>query len=163
MRRFFILSVLLGMFAITSPAIADSGKIIKVLPQFLDLKGRSAKSPSLFDRDAYQAWLRENPQERSGIRYAVQWKAKETFGTLKLRVELRGITRGSLAREKTIENELKSGSKFSRWENLDFAGEAYKDFGEVTAWRVTLWGGDTLIDEQTSFLWNNSDKAQPPS
>ena len=159
MRRFaFIL--LLGVLGFVLPAAADSGKIIKVLPQFLDSNGRAAKSPSLFDRDAYQAWLRENPKQRAGMRYAVQWKAKETFGALKLRVELRGMAEGKLPQEKTIEKQLESADRFSHWDNLELKGEDYKSFGEVTAWRVTLWSGDTLVDEQTSFLWQSPGKKE---
>jgi len=160
MRRLFIPLLLLGTLAIALPAAAATGKVIKVLPQFLDLKGRSAKSPSLFDRDAYQAWLRKNPKECSGIRYAVQWRGRPTFGTLKLRVELRGIAQGNLPREKTIEKELKSGGKSSHWDNLELKGDDYKEFGEVTAWRITLWDGDTLLDEQASFLWQQSAESE---
>jgi hypothetical protein len=32
-------------------------------------------------------------------------------------------------------------------------GENYKNFGELVAWRVTLWAGDQLLGEQKSFLW----------
>lgn len=145
--------VLLAAFVLAHPAAAATGKVVKVLPHFLDLNGRHAKSPSLFDRDAYQAWLRKNPSQRSGIRYDVQWRARDIFGTLKLRVELRGIAQGNLPREKTIETELKGANGSSHWGRLELKGDDYKAFGEVTAWRVTLWGGDTLIDEQTSYLW----------
>src|SRR6266478_5778960 len=68
---------------------AASHKVIKVLPQFLDREGRHAISPSLFDRDAYQEHLRRHPEERSGIRFAIQWKARDS-AQLKLRVEMRG-------------------------------------------------------------------------
>src|SRR5438132_3993220 len=30
---------------------------------------------SLYDRDAYQSWLRQNTNEVSGLRFAVQWKS----------------------------------------------------------------------------------------
>jgi hypothetical protein len=36
---------------------------------------------------------------------------------------------------------------------MRFDGDAYKQFGEVTAWRVSLWSGDQLLGEQKSFLW----------
>jgi len=88
MRRLTVLLLSLGLLAGLFPAAAATGKVIKVLPQFLDQKGRAAKSPSLFDRDAYQAWLRDHPKERSGIRYAVQWRAREPYGSVKLRLEV---------------------------------------------------------------------------
>jgi len=46
-------------------ADAVTGKVVKVLPFFLDAQGRIAKSPSLFDRDVYQAYLREHTNEVS--------------------------------------------------------------------------------------------------
>src|SRR5207249_4815919 len=46
---------------------AAAGRVVKVLPQFLDLKGRNTLSPSLYERDAYQAVLRRHPEQRSGM------------------------------------------------------------------------------------------------
>lgn len=153
MRRAFILLALIGCLAFVLPASAATGKVVKVLPHLLDLKGRHTKSPSLFDRDAYQAWLRQHPGERSGIRYDVQWRARDVTKTLKLRAELRGIAQGNLPREKTVELELTPAKGTARWDSLVVTGEDYKALGEVTAWRVTLWDGDQLVGEQKSFLW----------
>ena len=154
MRRLFI--VLLPVFLLTatlSAAAATTGRVLKVLPHFLDLKGRHALSPSLYDRDAYQAQLRQHPEQRSGLRFDVFWRAKSAGGaTLKLRVELRGIAQGNLPRQKTLETEVKPGW-LSRWTSLTLDGDDYKNFGEVTAWRATLWDGDHLVGEQKSFLW----------
>lgn len=146
-----ILSALL--LATAWSATAAPAKVIKVLPHFLDQKGRHALSPSLYDRDAYQAHLRQHPEERSGIRFDVNWKARSaSFSVLKLRVELRGIAEGDLPRQKILETEVKPGT-LGRWTALTLEGEEYKQFGEVTAWRVTLWDGDRLVGEQKSFLW----------
>jgi hypothetical protein len=40
------------------PAPAATGRLMKVLPEYLDAKGLTSLSPSLFERDAYQAILR---------------------------------------------------------------------------------------------------------
>ena len=70
---------------------------MKVLPQYLDLKGRNSVAPSLYERDAYQVYLRDHPDKRSGMRFFVQWKAKGPAAEpLKLRVELRGTAEGNL-------------------------------------------------------------------
>ena len=154
MRRLLLLMLppLLLATAISALA-ATTGRVIKVLPHFLDLKGRHALSPSLYDRDAYQAQLRQHPDQRSGIRFDVLWKAKASQeATLKLRVELRGIAQGNLPRQKTLETEGKPGW-LGRWTSLTIGGDDYKNFGEVTAWRTTLWDGDQLLGEQKSFLW----------
>ena len=41
----------------------------------------------------------------------------------------------------------------SHWTGLALKGDEYEQFGEVTAWRVTLWEGTQLLGEQKSFLW----------
>jgi len=127
---------------------------MKVLPHFLDANGRHTLSPSLYERDAYQAMLRQYPTNRSGIRFDVQWKAKDPpFGKLKLRIELRGIAQGNLPRQLVLEKEVEPGGWFSHWTSLPLIGGAYRDFGEVTAWRATLWNDSELLGEQKSFLW----------
>jgi hypothetical protein len=153
MRRALIPLVLLCSLLAALAGEVVTGKIIKVLPHFLDAKGRHCTSPSLFDRDAYQAWLRQHPKERSGIRYDVQWRARGATSPLLLRLELRGVAQGNLPRQKTIEAEVKAKWGFSCWSQLSLTGEDYKDFGEVTAWRLTLWSGSQLLSEQKSFLW----------
>jgi hypothetical protein len=161
MRRVLMAISILCLLATALPAgteptpakTAMTGRVIKVLPHFLDLKGRHTLSPSLYDRDAYQAQLRAQPEQRSGIRYDVQWKAKVPGDAkLTLRVEMRSDARGKTPVLKTLEKEVKPRG-FSRWTSIPFTGDDYKKFGDVTAWRVTLWNGDKLIGEQKSFLW----------
>jgi hypothetical protein len=133
---------------------AATGRVLKVLTFFLDSKGKQALSPSLYERDSYQAQLRLHPEHRSGMRIAVQWKARPpTWEPLKLRVELKGIAHGDLPRQLTLEEDVKTTGWFGRWTSITLAGDEYKAFGEVTSWRITLWEGKTLLSEQKSFLW----------
>lgn len=130
-----------------------TGKVIKVLPHLLDAQGRHTLSPSLYDRDAYQADLRKNPAKVSGIRFDVRWKASGAAKqTAVVRVEVRGPAKGNLPSELRLETTVEMGS-WSHWAVLKLDGQQYKDFGEITAWRVTLWTGDELLSEQKSFLW----------
>src|SRR5262245_61570881 len=77
-------------------AQAALGRINKVLPHYLDQEGRHTLAPSLFERDAYQARLRQNPSLRSAIRFDVNWKAVGApHSNLKLRLELRS-SKGNL-------------------------------------------------------------------
>jgi hypothetical protein len=153
MRRLVLFFLLCGIFAAAS-ARAATGRVIKVLPQFLDLQGRHTLSPSLYDRDAYQVVLRDHPEKRSGIRFAVQWKIHgEKTAQIKLRVELRGTAEGDLPSKMVLETALQRGGWFSHWTSLPVTGNNYTKIGEVTAWRVTLWEGDRLLSEQKSFLW----------
>ena len=154
MRR-LIFSLMLGSFlAAVFSTEAATGRVLKVLPQFLDLQGRQTLSPSLFERDSYQAYLRQHTNEVSGIRFAVQWQAGgSSFGPLKLRIEMRGAARGDQPGRSTLEYEIKPGGWFSHWTYLPVLGEDYKKFGRISAWRTTLWEGDQLLSEQKSFLW----------
>ena len=154
MRRSFIWLSLVGWLAVALSAQAATGRVIKVLPQFLDLKGRNSLTPSLYERDVYQAFLREHTNQCSGMRFYVQWKAKgQPAAPLKLRVELRGVARGDYPKQLVLEKPVEPGGWFSHWTEIDLVGEEYKDFGQVTAWRVTLWEGTRLLGEQKSFLW----------
>ena len=83
----------------------------------------------------------------------VNWRARAVPGTkVKIRVELRGTAKGNLPSQTTLETELPA-SATSKWTSLTLGGEDYKKFGEVTAWRATLWDGEQLVGEQKSFLW----------
>ncbi len=153
-RRTLLALVLLAALGLAFASSAATGKVIKVLPQFLDLKGRHAISPSLYDRDAYQAQLRAKPEERSGLRFDVHWKSSgRPLGALKLRLEVRGVSRGNFPKEMTFEKQVAAGSWFSTWTNFRITGETYRELGDVTSWRATLWEEDRLIGEQKSFLW----------
>lgn len=154
MRRLFICLTLVYWFALGLPVQAATGRVIKVLPHFLDLEGHNAISPSLYDRDAYQFFLRQHPEKRSAVRFDVQWKAKGPVrDTIKLRLELRGTAQGNLPRQLVLERSVEPGGWFRHWTSLTLGGDEYKDFGEVTAWRVTLWEKERLLGEQKSFLW----------
>src|SRR5256885_2815635 len=126
MHRSSICLCLLFSLALTLPAQAATGRIFKVLPHFLDLDGRNARAPSLYDRDAYQYFLREHPEKRSALRFDVQWKAKGPFSDqLKLRVEMRGVAQGNLPKQFVLEQPVEPSSWFSRWNGLSLAGEEY--------------------------------------
>ena len=132
---------------------AVTGRIVKALPLFLDLKGHDAISPSLFDRDAYQSYLRQHTNEISAVRFDILWKASDAQNEkLKLRVELRGIGAGGLPKQTVLEQEV-IPKFFRSWTSITLGGDDYKNFGEVVAWRVTLWSGDQMLGEQKSFLW----------
>ena len=163
MRRFLTILLLLGLPAVAflprqSEAAAGAsnavtGRVVKVLPLFLDLKGHDAVSPSLFDRDAYQARLRQHTNEVSAIRFDVLWKASaDRDEKLKLRAELRGIGEHGLPRQTVLEKDV-TPAFFRSWTSLKLEGDELKNLGSLIAWRVTLWNGDELLGEQKSFLW----------
>jgi hypothetical protein len=154
MRRPFLLIAVCCLLATASPLPAATGRVVKVLPHYLDQDGRRARSPSLYDRDAYQAYLRRHPDKRSGFTFDIQWKTRGgIYSPLKLQVELIGTAKGNLPSHKILEKEIKPGGWFSHWTSLALSGEEYLEFGDYIAWRVRLWEGDRLLSEQRSFLW----------
>jgi hypothetical protein len=153
MRALLILLVVVGLATAVRGADTVDGRVVKVLPLLLDLKGRAALSPSLFDRDAYQALLREQATNVSALRFDVLWRAtKAPAEKIKIDVEIRGIGTNSIPKLQTLETNVVPGT-FRRWTYIPFGGEAYRNFGRVVAWRVTLWDEDRLLSEQKSFLW----------
>jgi len=133
-----------------------SAQVLKVLPQYLDREGRAALSPSLFDRDAYQAHLRRHPELRHSMRLQVLWRRPAGVpDKLKLRIELRGLTREGIPTEHTLEQAVSSGNRRRRWASVRLSPEVFRELGDVVAWRVTLWSGEDLVGEQKSFLWEH--------
>lgn len=152
MRKFRNLLILAVALATTVGQAAEA-KILKVLPHFLDQKGRHSLSPSLFERDAYQAHLRTHPDQISGLRFDVQWKANKTGKKkLRMKLELRGSKAGS--KTITIEEAVQfKGRLFTAWARVPLAKKEFDSLGGVNAWRATLWDGETQLSELKSFLW----------
>ncbi|MEO6183133.1 MAG: hypothetical protein ABIP71_08580 [Verrucomicrobiota bacterium] len=150
--RLIKLAVILALaFALNNSTHAASPSIKKVLPQFIDAKGRNSLSPSLYERDAYQLLLRNHPEQRSGLRFAILWSAPRGKA-LVLRVELRGAKGDNLDTIK-LDASVKKMGWFSRWSSLELRGEDYQKFGDLVAWRATLWDGEKQMAQQQSFLW----------
>ena len=142
---------ILAFMALALPLVGAEGKIHKVLPHFVDRQGRHTLSPSLYERDAYQAMLRLDPQLRAGLRFDVHWKARKS-DALKLRVDMRG----SLTNESTnvsVEMPVKPPGFLSKWSAVHIKKEDYLRLGELRSWRATLLDGDQVLAEQRSFLW----------
>jgi hypothetical protein len=153
MRRLLMILLLLGSLASASASDAMTGHVVKMLPLFLDLKGRDAVSPSLFDRDAYQFYLRQHTNEISAIRFDVLWSASNAKNAeLKLRLELRGVGPDNLPRQTTLEQTV-TPHFFRHWTSFTLADADLKNFGELNSWRAILWSGDQMLAEQKSFLW----------
>lgn len=147
--------ILYSFLLIWSAFVAEAGeaKIIKVLPHYLDLEGRHSLSPSLYERDAYQDYLRKNRDQRSALRFDLQWKAKAAAGSnLRVRLELR-TTKTHLGKPLVLEQPVKRSRWFSTWSALTIQGDAYQKVGDLIAWRATLWDGERQVAELRSYLW----------
>ena len=151
MRRLKTLLLLILTAGFAFHAGAATARIVKVLPHLLDNEGRHTLSPSLYERDAYQAFLRKNPDKCSGLRFDVQWKVKAAdWSQLRLRLEIRGSKEG---KPFVLDQPARRNHWYNRWSSLTLDGESYQKAGDVISWRATLWEGDKLLAEQKSFLW----------
>jgi len=162
MRRLFqiiflpvlFLLALAGLLRADSTIPAPTGRIVKVLPLFLDTNNAVALSPSLFDRDAYQYYLMQHTNEIAGIRCDVDWNARHATGLkLTVRMELRGVTTNGIPTRVVLEQTV-TPKTFHHWTSLTLSGADYKKFGTLAAWRASLWDGARLLGEQKSFLWS---------
>jgi hypothetical protein len=145
--------ILTGLILVAGVFNAEAGKarITKVLPHLLDEKGRHTLSPSLYERDAYQAHLRQNPDLCSALRFDIRWTGINLKrDNLKLRMELRVSGEPN---KLVIEEQLKPLGVSGRWSEVTLKGDEFKKAGKLIAWRATLWEGDQQVAELKSFLW----------
>lgn len=139
----------LGLWA--GALLGAEGKVIKVLPHFVDFQGRHTLSPSLYERDAYQELLRDHPEKRAGLQFEVLWKVSgRVSGPLRLKMELRGGNSSSL---EIVEMDVKRGLFGRRWSRMVLDPKQFARVGAVTAWKATLLQGEEIVAEANSFLW----------
>lgn len=138
----------------STPPQLPAPRLIKVLPHYLDADGRHTRGPSLFDRDAYQFELRQDPNLRTGLRFDVQCRIPPGAGRdFTLRVELRG-SNAPAPSPIIVEAPLPRRPSYAPWTRLLLTPEQYAALGELMAWKVTLLNsqGHPLASQQ-SFLW----------
>lgn len=120
----------------------------------MDLEGRHTLSPSLLERDAYQAVLRKEKEKRGGLKFQILLgaMAANTAKECSIRIEMRG-NKDQKPTEAKVEVPVAIHGMFQRWQAVEFRGAEYLALGELVAWRATLWRSGTLVSEQKSFLW----------
>jgi hypothetical protein len=154
MSRFLVcLALLVGWQAAAAVAAPNpvTGRVQKVLIHYLDAAGRHTLSPSLYERDAYQAKLRKDPSLCSGLRFEIQWKTSAPASApLQLRLEIRSSKDPQLM---TINETVHRRPWYDRWTRVSLDKAAMDRLGEVVAWRVSLWDGERMVADQRSFLW----------
>ncbi len=147
MIRPLLLAALLPLLS----AAATEARVLKVLPHRLDSQGRHALSPSLYERDAYQAELRAHPDRIRGLRIDVLWSLKErTSVPCVLRLELRG-SKGT--DPVVLERPVSRGFLRRRWTKVLLDPAEFEKVGDVSAWRVSLRSGGEELASTASFLW----------
>jgi hypothetical protein len=153
MRRITISLFCLIFLGICFAAEAAPPRILKVLQHLLDKDGRNSRAPSLYERDAYQAYLRKNPDKVTALRFDVQWKARhQEPGQFVLRLEVRA-TKAYKTKPLVLEQPVVPKGLFSHWSAITIQKDEYQGMGEIVAWRITLLKDGRSIAEQKSFLW----------
>jgi len=143
--------LMLGCSSASEPGLPQRVKILKVLPHLLDKDGQHTLSPSIYERDAYQDFLKDHPEMQFGLRFDVLWRAPHSGGVT-LKVEMRGI-QDKKTTLTLLESERMAHSGGREWTSLELSGESFQSFGQLQAWRASLWSGDLFLAEQRSFLW----------
>ena len=148
------LLVVCSLFAGRSMHAADA-RILKVLPHAVDEMGRHTLSPSLYERDAYQVYLREHPDLVAAMRFDIQWKADMDPETpLTLQIEIRTSRRDLTDPLRLSKSVVPRRFLFKRrWTALQIPRQQFNELGKILAWRVSLWRGGEVVAEQRSFLW----------
>ena len=152
MRWSRVLAVLWLGWVACGAAYAGGDRIVKVLPHYLDVHGKHAVSPSLFERDAYQAMLKANPDKRGGMQFDVRWKSGVASRRERvLRLELvtpKHPESLPLVIEQALPPKRKSG-----WAKVPIGAATAKEAGEIVAWRLALVVDGATVASQQSFLW----------
>jgi hypothetical protein len=152
--RIAALLVAVLLASLTASVHAAEATIIKVLPHYLDAEGRHTLAPSLYERDAYQAHLRKNPELRKALRFDINWKSPREFRKTDLVLRLEFLTSNSETGKPTVINTPVKGTGWSGgWTAVSLTPEQFKQAGKIISWRATLWHGELQLAEQRSFLW----------
>ncbi|MGV3772834.1 MAG: hypothetical protein ACO1QB_08030 [Verrucomicrobiales bacterium] len=142
-----------GKTAKPKPKPLTPATVVKVLTHLVDQYGRHSEAPSLYERDAYQSWLRQHPEKIATIRFDIQWKAKAKAAEgYVLRLEMRG-SKMDITKMVTFEQKVTEPKLVSKWSRIELTPEQFKEFGEPVAWRVSIWDGAKMVHSQESFLW----------
>lgn len=153
MRNIAIVFMFIGLLVLPTESALAEGKIYKVLPHLLDLKGKHTSSPSLFERDAYQEFLKENPSLISGIGFDIHWKCPSGHERdLNIVMEIRGSKNYQASPTRKI-IKAKAKKYFKTWSRITLSNKEMESIGKIVAWKVSLMEGNETLTEHFSFLW----------
>lgn len=103
------------------------------------------------DYHLYGAVTRAQQMERAGHYYTIFWKAEDRTEPLLVRFEYRQANSGLVSKTVEVPVDRIRRNNLTRFE---VTGDAYRDEGRVTAWRVSLVRGGEILASQASYLWN---------
>jgi hypothetical protein len=135
-------------------------QIVKVNRTLFDTDGHETDVVGDLKGEAiYQFHLRDNPSQQAGARFHIKWKAPDKTQSVKLRLDVRGLTAENLVVFDTLSEEHARMDGWAEWSTLDIAGERFKRLGIITAWKVSVFAGGELKAELPSGNWYGNIKA----
>jgi hypothetical protein len=66
---------------------------------------------------------------------------------------MRGLT-NNVTRTITIDKPLQKHGRFASWTEVRLEGDDFWNFGQLIAWRVSIWEGEHQLGQLQSFLWS---------
>ncbi len=145
-----------------------SGRHLKKVHFFwLDHQGQYSEHPSMFERDAYQAYLRENPEEIHGLRVAILVAGtRSKLLTSKLELLIQGPPSPDPREPLSFELNLseRQDRKLRRWIYWDIDPVIPSSSAttpplhpeSVVSWQLTLFKDGMPQDRIQSYLWRNT-------
>ena len=101
------------------------------------------------NRRLYGAVSEEERLLRRGNYYHMRWRGLSGTQPVQIVFEYRQARTG--AKVKRLESAAPAAAKGSL--EIAIAGQNYKDNGRVSAWRMSLYDGDSVVATKQSYLW----------
>ena len=133
----------------------DPSASIEKIHEFLndDSKTQTGGNQSLeyeFKYFNYGAITKAQKEARKGKYYVVNWKNKGVEDDFVLRLEYRQArTRDKIHVMEIAFDDVKGSQKGT----FAVVGKAYKEHGQVLAWRLSLLRDGELVSDRRSFIW----------
>jgi hypothetical protein len=147
------LALLAGLL-LAGCASNDPNRITKVKTYKLDTGSRviSNDVSLVFEQQSrlHGSLTAEDTAAREGYYYTVMWKVADRSQPATLRME---YLRGSTGSKKYVKEVIIEAPRRSNTTELAIVGDEYKDLGQITAWRISLVQGKTILAGEQSYLW----------
>ena len=133
--------------------IVDDKTFKPVENSSLSVRTKRDKNPALaFEKKywSYGAISEEEKRQKRGHYFVVSWKNGGPPADLVAKLEYRQVNSKQIVRTLTLNHPAAKGGNRS---TFGITGDAYQTYGPIYSWRFTVSRGDTVLAEETSFIW----------
>ena len=119
----------------------------------LSVRTKRDKNPALaFEKKywGYGAISEEEKRQKRGHYFVISWKNGGPPADLVAKLEYRQVSSKQIVRTLTLNHPAAKGGNRS---TFAITGDAYQTYGPIYSWRFTVSRGDTVLAEETSFIW----------